>query len=586
MRYLIAKIIVTLLFLTGCGSTTIKSTNISATSALPAGHGIVAVQMINNTDRLAALHKGWTEIIVVRTDNMEEMKQKAIERAKAKAKAKGKVFDPEKLDWDPEIYSLSPNDMGVIDSQLFVGSMPKGTYMISSLYSFFSNGDVSSWLSMPVFQAAGNFEVDSNRLTNLGSMVFQPLLNVKETSFWNNRSSLKAYVTRLNDEQDFTRFILSHYPNLSDNIDFNETIGWTPDVLDSFREKLSQLSRENAYGEIALHLEDNAQGAIASRFGQLKRLQKDGNWVQNNLPTNGQLSSAIELDNTLIVGSERGLVFVQENGTTQWREMQPVSAKEAIVWFGKGNNKHYALTSEAKNYQVYEFESISAPWTQVGQFKKKDKNDWLIQNGGLFPWITQGGALRVINDNKVYDYDTVTASWSSAKASPLVKLAKLHHGALVGLEVSQWDGIGDQVYSLDDGKTWHDINRNLSIFGDAKSDTSLPTMLADNTIVTVARVKTKGSKKSQLRIVSAAADKSDKRANWKTHGATQDTCYTILPELTNNTTVFFLCDKGEIVSTKDLGDTWQTELDIDLEDMQNRFKAMVDTINEQDDETE
>lgn len=585
MRYLAVKIIAITLFLTGCGSTTIQSTHISATSALPIGNGVVAVQVINNTDRLAPLHKGWTEIIVIRTDNMDELKQIAIEEAKAKAKSKGKAFNPDKVDWDPEVYSLAPNNMGVIDSQLFVGSMPEGTYMISSLYSFFSNGDVSSWLSMPVYQAAGNFEVVQNRFTNLGSLVFQPLLNVKEKSFWSNRSSQKAYVTRLNDSQDFTRFILSHYPNLSENINFDDTIDWTNDDIDELRQKLGELSRENAYGERVSYLNNGAMGAIAARFGQLKILQEDGEWVQNDLPTNGQLSSVIELGSSIAVGSERGLVFVKENSSEDWKEIQAVAAKEAVVWFGKGTDKHYALTSEAMDYHVYEFESLTTPWKHIGNFKKKNKNDWLVQNGGLFPWIKEDGSLRVINDNKVYDYSKATATWSSAKTSSLVKLEKLRHGALVGLEVSQWDGVGDQVYSLDDGNTWHDINRNLKLFGDAKSDISLPTILADNTIVTVARVKKKGAKSSELKIVSATATQTVSKNDWQAHGLTQDTCHTLLPKLTYQQTLFFLCDKGEVISTKDFGETWQTEFDIDLEDMQKKFQAMLEAMSKQEKES-
>ncbi|MEP1871011.1 MAG: hypothetical protein ABJJ44_15895, partial [Paraglaciecola sp.] len=99
MRYLVLKIIAITLFLTGCGSTTIQSTHISSSSELPMGNGVVAVQVINNTDRLASLHKGWTEIIVIRTDNMDELKQIAIDAAKAKAASKGKAFDPDKVDW-------------------------------------------------------------------------------------------------------------------------------------------------------------------------------------------------------------------------------------------------------------------------------------------------------------------------------------------------------------------------------------------------------------------------------------------------------------------------------------------------------
>jgi len=574
---LLLKIIGPFLLLAGCATSNIQSTKISASADLPLGHGVVAAQVINNTDRLAPLHKGWTEVIVIRTDNIEELKRLATE----KAKAKGKSVAPDDLDWQPDAYSLTANNKGVIDSQIFVGSMPNGTYMISSLYSFFSNGEISSWVSMPVYQAAGNFDVVSNKLTNLGSIVFQPLLNVKEKSFWNNSSSQKAYVTRLNDKQNFTDFILSHYPNLAQKIEFTDPMGWSEDEFDEFRIKLGELSRENAFGERVSYLQKIGCRAVVARFGQVKVLQENGEWIKNDLHTNGQLSAVIELQNKVAVGSEKGLVFINNHTSTGWLEIQPVSAKEAVVWFGKGANKHYALTSAAMDYYVYEFEEPTQPWEKVGSFKKKERNNWLVQNGGLFPWIKQDGSLRVINDNTVYDYDNVSNTWTSAKTTSLVKLAQLRHGPLVGLEVSQWDGVGDQVYSLDDGESWLDINRNLSLFGDAKSDVSLPTLLSDNTVVTVARVKEKGAKSSDLKIVSSSIENLKSKGKWQIHGLTQGTCNTLLPELTDQNTLFFLCDKGEIVSTNNFGGTWKTELNIDLVGMQEKHQSMIKAMSEE-----
>ncbi|KZN40879.1 hypothetical protein N482_20930 [Pseudoalteromonas luteoviolacea NCIMB 1942] len=50
--------------------------------------------------------------------------------------------------------------------------MPEGEYIISLLYSFYSDGSVSSWINMPVFQSAGVFQVKNAQLTNLGILVF------------------------------------------------------------------------------------------------------------------------------------------------------------------------------------------------------------------------------------------------------------------------------------------------------------------------------------------------------------------------------------------------------------------------------
>ena len=73
---LVAAFLVSML--SGCATYEIHSTAIAKNQPLPATHGVVALQVINNAERLAPLHKGWTAVIVVRTDNMDAIKAAAI----------------------------------------------------------------------------------------------------------------------------------------------------------------------------------------------------------------------------------------------------------------------------------------------------------------------------------------------------------------------------------------------------------------------------------------------------------------------------------------------------------------------------
>jgi hypothetical protein len=232
------------------------------------------------------------------------------------------------------------------------------------------------------------------------------------------------------------------------------------------------------------------------------------------------------------------------------------------------------------DFYVYEFGDIESEWLQVGKFKKKNRSDWLVQNGGLFPWLKADGGLRVLNDNKYYDYDRATAIWSTTKSSSMVNLKKLRNGILVALEVSQWDGIGDQVYSTDDGITWNEIDRSLRLFGDIKVDLSLPAIMDDKTLVTVSRKKVKGSTSVDLRLVSANLDNIQEQGAWQTHGKTQKNCTTLLPEITQQKRLFFLCDQGGIISTVDLGNTWQNDIQVDIAGMQKQFEALLEAIQQ------
>ena len=569
IRFLILLLVAAI---TGCATNTINSTSLKEVTSLPETHGVVAVQVINNTSRLAPLHKGWTEVIAVRLDNREAIKQAAIE----KAKAKKPHINPDDVDWEPDFYSLSLDSQGVVESQLFSGSMPEGKYLIATLYSYYYDGDISSWVSMPVSWPAGTFDVKANSFTNLGSVVFQPLLNVKEKSFWSSSSSQKAYVTRLNELEDLQKFVIDLYPQATKAVDFSNPLTWEEDELDELRNDLSALSRENAFGNKAIPLSQVAAGAIAAKFGQLRVLNNDNSWQQIDLPTNAQISAVIEQDGKIIIGGERGLLYMADTFNGLWIKLSAVSAVEAITWFGKGNDTFYALTSSAKDYFLYTFTTVNEPWTKIGTFKKKNPNDWLVQNGGLFPIVKRNGEIRILNDNKMFDYDFATGQWTNVKASPMVKLSQLTNGTLLGLEVSQWDGIGDQVVSFNNGDSWETIPRRLDIFGDNKADRSLPIMLDNGTVVSVGRVGEKGKRK--LKLITQNKDNISNKNSWQARGEVQVNCHSPLPEITHNNRVYFLCDQGQIVSTDDFGINWTTEVEIDISGMQQRYDALLEAL--------
>ncbi|MFA3791937.1 hypothetical protein AB6T38_12535 [Aliiglaciecola sp. SL4] len=572
------------IFLSGCATYEIKSTRLDSSQPLAHNHGVVALQVINNTGRLAPLHAGWTEVIAIRMDNHEQIKQAAIDEAKEKAAAKNKPFNADEVEWDPDAYTFSPNSQGVVDSQLFAGSMPEGQYLIASLYSFYSDGNMSSWLSMPVYASAGTFNVKAGEFTNLGSLVFQPLLNIKETSFWSNRSSSKAYVTRLSDTENLENFIIEHFPNLASSVNFAQPLGWEEDKFAQFRDKLSRLSRNNAYGSQALILQEHRQRAVASKFGQLHVVNNDNSWSQINLPTNGQLTSVIELNGKILVGSERGQVFVSDSLQGSWTATQPVSATESIIWFGKAKDTLFAVTASAKKHFFYSINKEDLSWHHIGDFERKNPNDFWVQNGGLFPILTAEGQLRVLNDNKLYDFDANTNQWSSVKSLPMVQVAQLENGVLVGLEVSQWDGVGDQAVSFDYGQNWISLSRSLKTFGDNGTDRSLPFVLDNKTLITLGRPD---KTVKQLQIISTTSNGEDvSRKDWVMRGTAKADCEIALPKLTHGQRIYFLCDQGQIVSTHDFGQTWNTDVAMDIAAMQGEYESLLTALKAEDEKEE
>jgi hypothetical protein len=578
MKMLVRSILlISLLLLSACNST-IQNTRIDKNQTLDVNHGVVGVQVINNSDALAVNHKGWTEVIVVRLDNMEVKKQQAIDKANEK---KHDLIDESKVDWQPDFYSLTPTQEGLIDSQIFIGSMPDGRYMISSLYSFYNGGDYTSWLTMPVDAMAGIFTVKKGQLTNLGSIVFQPLLNVQEKSFWSQQSSQKAYVTRLNTLRAIDRFLLTHYPNLSSSLNLDNILTWEKDALDGFRSELSTLSRQNAYGKTAIPLSIHGKSVIASKFGQLKWQDKQDKWHQVNLATNSQLAAILETEQQIMVAGERGEIFTAKDWQQAWAPVSRVPATEAIIWFGAGKNSYYAMTQSVNEYSAYKFSSLDSDWQKLKSFQR-NTNNFLTVNGNVFPIITKSGQLSVLNDNKLFQHDLQTDTWTDIKTDSMLAVASLPKGDLVGVEISQWDGIGDQVISQNSGESWISINRYIKSFADGEAEKSVPLMLADGTVLTLGRegLKPANGKRvsSELKIISTHISTANDKKAWQYHGLAKSDCETLLAQISSKEELYFLCDKGDIVFTKDLGMTWQYVIDIEIADMQLKYNQLIEAI--------
>ena len=573
----------TLMLLAACSSTPMKYTKITNNQNLTQGHGVVALQLVNNTERLATWHSSWDEVILVRLDNQEELKQQAIEESKAKAKKRGKKFDPEQVDWDPEFFILQPNSHGTLASQAFVGTMPEGEYMISSLYSSYSDGNMSSWITMPVFFSAGIFEVKQSQFTNLGTVVFQPLLSTKEASFWSTTSQQKAYVTRMEQGQDLTEFVTQHYPKLIQSVSFDKVNGWKQDDLAEYRNKLASLSQENSFGERSVSLNMGESNALLSRLGRLHLIDSKGNLSSDTLPTSSQLTAATYFNDQLLVGSERGELFVDQ--INNWEKVSAVSAKEAFIWLATQGEMGYALTGSKSQYKLYRFKALDGQWEVLGTFKKKPGNNFWVQNGGIFPFFDNKGKIKLINDNKLFTFKESDRKWESQKHHTFKQLIQLKTGELIGLEVSQWDGIGDQVVSLDYGKTWYELDRSLSIFGDVKADATLAAVLNGNTLVTVGREKAKNNKKSALSIISTEVKSSNlnpkSKLLWQTHGQPKDNCHTILPQLSSGQTLYFLCDQGQVVKTDDMGKNWQVAIEVNVKLMQEKYEGFLEELQQQ-----
>lgn len=564
--------------ISGCATTNYKSANINSNNPLPSNHGVVALHLTSNTDKLNHVTSKWDRIYVVRLDNLADAKQRAVDSAIKRTAMKGipQKVDPNKVKWEPDTYTLEPLYKGVIGSQVFVGTMPEGRYAISQLYTRRSDGQFIYTLKMNVMQSAGLFKINASGLTNLGTLVFQPLLDINESSFWYRKQN--AYVTRLDTSDRLDNFVINNYPNIAKNLTNKTVLSWEEDAIDPLRFKLGHLSRKFAYADKAISLQGNTIGGMAGRLGQFYLLNQDKTWNKTSFPTNAQIYSALSYNDQTVFGGEFGELFIKNSNGINWERNNPVSATEVIVWMGKGVHSNYALTRSQDSYKIYEFKEPRGKWKNISNLEQE--SSFWVQNGKIFAFINQQGNLSLISDSKQKEYFHSSKKWNTSKSESLVNLTPSANGVLLALEVSQWDGIGDQVISFDDGKTWSSLDRNLQWNGDHAADKTLPAILNDQTVVTIGRKpKAKGQKSEDhddsMKVITIPKSKIASPKEWQYRGNTYGNCHTLLPELTNGTTIYFLCPRGKVVSTSNFGETWSTEIEIDYSLMQKEFRNLL-----------
>ena len=562
-------ILVLSLFLTACQTTT---ESINEDKALTNGHGLAAVKVINNTDRLSQYHWYWTEVVAFRVDNYPEKLAEAEAKARESARLRGRTFNNDMIEVEYDMVSMMPLKDSLTTSITYSGTMPQGDYQIGLLYSSYYGGDVSAWIAMPVKDMGGTFTVKSNTFTDLGTVVFQPLKSTKEPAFWDTPSDNKAFVTPLRNPPSLAGEVQNKLPIMTVNIDMNEPLTWHSDESDEMRFELSDLAQNNPFGKHNFGLGSLVRGGIVGRFGSARVLDNNEQWSLIQAPTINQLISAMEYKQQIWFGNRNGDIFAWDSEADSWESFKLFSGDESIIWLGEHNQQIYAATRDAKTITVYELDPSTRQSKVIKTINSDRPSKLFVVRGGIFFAITSSGKLRVFDDEKVHEYTPSTATWQTQETMKLYQLEQLDNGILVGHESSNWSVVGDQIVSLDFGNTWQTIDRRTGSITHIPVEDSLPIAFIDGTVISMSRKKGVARK---IFITSRRIDNAGKVSRMRFHGEAIPDCQIALPHLSHNKKIYYLCDDGKIVSSTDLGKTWVTEVENNLLDMQYKTERLI-----------
>lgn len=562
-------------YLWGCAPGNVRSTVILEDEPLAAGQGVVAIQVANNGPRLGEYNQHWTSVTLMRIDNFEELK--------ADARARGARTSEGDVRWEPDFYALRAYNGGFLENRLFVGAVPEGTYMVLNLFSYFNNGEVESRMSMPVRRMGGTFTVEDARYTDLGTLVFQPLGDISRPNFWTSRQQRDAFVTRVESVFSHRDFVEQAYPQLAQGVDFSSPLGWQSDALDDFRQQLSQVVAENAYGNNMLALNAAGKVAFPVRLGQVHVFGADGEPYTEQLPTQTHILAAMELDNKRVYAGEEGRVYIREHGSSDWRTYQPIGQNQVIEWMGKLAQGYAAKVSDGRARNIYRFDSFSEGWELVDS-TELTVGFFDMRNPGTYnPLVTSDGKLRIIGEGETREYDPVTRQWSVESGPRLKDVQILPNGVVVAMSDTRMT-IPRQVLSRDDGLTWENLGQQRRLAQDIYQYSGLPVPLADGSTMVIARQDVGSQGIARFQPARVPPDSWRDQSAWTFSGQLPEGCNELVVQLTSADDFYLHCQHGDIKRSRDQGRTWEPLININMQAMRARFDALIEALSEDEDE--
>lgn len=516
--------------LVGCGPGLIP-TRPDDPEVLPERFGLVAAQVVSNTERLAPMLKNWTAAFVVDID------------------------DPEKR------YRLDASATGLYSSRVFVGALPPGHYAIFNLHSFANAGDAQYWLNAPVPRSLGTFRIEESRLTSLGSLVYQPL-----GAAGKGRDKQRLYlITRLDEDEVLEDFVAEAYPEVYDEIRRDLVLGWEPSAFESGQqeEDLIERIRRFAVGMDAFRLADGTI-VMTAPLGQILVREATGIWTNHATGQDRHLTHIVSTADGFLAGGERGLLMQSANLFGPWQRLPGPGARENVFWIHRDDRgRMFALTRAANRVRFYEVEDAGETWRVLREFEYQP-GFFFVGGGHVHAVATSDGRIVLFADDQRLVYDAnLDAFETSDDAGDMFVLAEQFNGVLVGRAGHWWTGVTAPRYSFDLGRTWTRLNDVRHVERILPATSSLPFVLSREEILAVSH----RSYRDELtrRILPEPEPRvrlahSDERIVW--WGETMDeACTELLPGISTPELLFARCSDGRILVSDDLGRSWQVDHD-------------------------
>jgi hypothetical protein len=518
--------------LTGCA--TVPDAGIKSEAALPAGHGLVVVQVVNNAHQISDAISTWSEVVVVDRERKDE-------------------------DGKPLVTSIPALTDGLSSTRVFVGSLPPGRYRFGGLYAFkqYAGGN-AYYATAPAPQLIGDFEVGAGRLTSLGTVLFQPLYGDPLASKLLFEPSKTAFaMSRIADDEALDEFVALRYPRLAEEVRAAPRLGWVADEYGELRAQLEQATRSYALLDRPQGVTTDGSLVFGGRLGTLHRRSGAGTWTHVHVGGNRELLAYGNSGTSHYAGGERGRICRAARFEGPWQCDYLPARDQSVVWIGAAvPGAVHVVADERGRRRLYRGATDGTPnWTLVHEFGQPQNiyppTSTEIKAQAPALWLDRA-SLHVTDLAKSYVVDLVTGNVGNGTVPPLFELIEQPNGVLVASPYSGWSGAKPPIASRDRGRTWQPMER-LGVYGVLPYVLASGDMLAANNAETFVWVGWK--KRENVAVLRAAPTSKDDR----TVGHLPYGCHELLNSVSRDDALVARCFDGSLLTSTDEGRTWKTE---------------------------
>lgn len=494
---------------------------------IPDNAGLVAVQVVSNSEQLSDFLTHWTALFLIADQPGAEALY---------------------------LQALDSPDLG---TDVFVGAVAPGRYRLILLQAFENRGDVTHRLRAPAPGYLGTFDVESGALTNLGTLIAQPLEEVQTKS----GPARRFVVSRSDKPADMRRFIEERLPNRLSLLRATQERSWSPDGAGPLRDALTGLLRSKGLPRGVLQVGDTGNLMAYGRLGQTYFRNPQGQWTAHALPTELEIYSAARLaDGHIALGGERGAVFIAGTDAPAF-EARPLTSV-----FGPVYAMHeatpgtlVAVVLERDHLDVFVSTDLGTTWRNEYQIPRKQPG--FIDGTISFPtsYRRADGSVVVLIDGKGYRRAPGGGTWEVGADVSLTRLVLQQNRMWVGVPRDWLSGEGAPMYSTDEGRTWNKTSIHIPVVG---LPTSTPYLFSDRSVLVPKRVSILSA------LVGSHEGKdvelllsTDYGKTTKPHGSVPYGCDRLRGDISRDDLIFALCNDGRMFNSRDGGKTFELEFD-------------------------